>query len=75
MAQKAARSRAASHISRLPVSGQLCRLPVGLSGPLGHVGHHAPASTMSQRRVEQQWRKREVAHAEEQAEAWPTMER
>ncbi len=42
MVQKATRSRAASHISRLLVSGPLRPLPVGLGGPLGHVGHHLP---------------------------------
>ncbi len=55
MAHKAARSRAASHISRLPVSGPLRRLPVGLGGPLGHVGHHLP--TWSSTR----WRRYDVS--------------
>ncbi len=49
MAQKAARSIEASHISRLPVSGPLCCLPVGLSGPLGHVGHHLLTWSLTRR--------------------------
>ncbi len=41
--------RAASHISGLPVSGPLCRLPGRFRGQLGHRGRRAPARGLTRR--------------------------